>query len=179
MIFFAQLYKYNRWLFGFIVAFCILTVFINLTKVETTPFFIWGMYSEKEQNADKYEILEVVVNDSVRVDYSSSFTDANRFYLLSPLTYSRQIEGNNGVDPEESFIREKSGKYFSYIEPYKKNIFNDSLDMPAFQNWYKRYLEGTLHLKVIKLQLNLLELVYSHEGIPELKKKTPIASWNH
>ncbi len=179
MTFFAQLYRYNRWLFLCVSVFCILTIFINLTKVETTPFFIWGMYSAKEQDVNKYEILEVLVNDSIRVDYSSSFTDANRFYLLSPLTYSHQIEGNKGVDPEESFIREKSGKYFSYIEPYKKNIFNDSSDLPAFQNWYKRYLEATLHLKVDKLQLNLLELVYNHEGIPELKKKSPITSWNH
>lgn len=178
MIFFTRLYRYNKWLFWCIGAFCILTIFINLTKVETTPFFIWGMYSENEQDVDRYEILEIVVNDSLRVDYSSSYTDANRFYLLSPLTYSWQMEGNKGVDPEESFIREKSGKYFSYIEPFKKNIFNDSLDLPAFQNWYKHYLEGTLHFKVNKLQLNILELAYNQEGIPELRKKSPITTWN-
>jgi len=178
MTFFSRLYRYNRILFWCTGIFCILTILINLTKAETTPFFIWGMYSEKEKAVNSYEILEVVVNDSLLVDYSSSFTDANRFYLLSPLSYSVQIESNQGVDPEESFIQRKLGKYFSFFEPYKKDIFNDSLDLPAFQNWYKRYLEGTIHVKVNKLQVTILELIYNNEGIPELRKKSPIVSWN-
>ena len=177
MSFFSKLFRYNKAIFWGAILFSLFTLLANFLKLETTPFFVWGMYSEKEEKVNSYEILEIIVNDSIRVDYSSGFTDANRFYLLSPLTFSWQILQNKGMDPQESFLRKKTGKYFRYILPFKTYLFKDSFDQNSFQKWYSKYLEETIHIKVVKLQLNVLGLVYNNKGQPELRSRVPLTIW--
>jgi hypothetical protein len=177
MSFFSKLFHYNKVIFWGAILFSLFTLLANFLKLETTPFFVWGMYSEKEEKVNSYEILEIVVNDSVRVDYSSGFTDANRFYLLSPLIFNWQILQNKGMDPQETFLRKKTGKFFRYIHPFKTYLFNDSFNQKSFQQWYSKYLEETIHLKVVKLQLNVLELVYSNKEQPELRSRVALTTW--
>jgi hypothetical protein len=179
MTFLSKLYHYDKRLCLVVILFFSLTLVANLLRTETTPFFIWGMYSEKEIPSDTYQILQVVVNDNTLVDYSSNFTDANRFYLISPLTYSWLIRQNGGIDPEERFIKKKTGKYFSIAATFEKHLFNDSSDQGAFQKWYVNYLEGTLHTPIRSLQVNLLELAYNNQGRPELITKSPLVLWKN
>ena len=175
MTYFSQVFRYNKWLCWLLGSFCALTILVNVLKIETTPFFIWGMYSEKEKSLAEYEIFTVVVNDSVTIDYSSNYTDANRFFLSSPLAYYIDIYRHAGKDPLEDFLKEKSGKYFDEINYFKGFIYNDSSRQMAFKKWYIAYLEETIHQKINKLDVNILHLKYNDEGQPVLQSKTKIA----
>ena len=177
MNYFSRLFRHSKILFAGISLFCAFTLIANMLKIETTPFFVWGMYSEKEQTPASYPILEVMVNDSIRVDYSRISTDANRFYLLSPLTYFWDIRAHGGVDPQEIFLDRKTAGRFHFIQPVKNNLFNDSSDQTAFQHWYCQYLEESIHRRVDKVTVNVLELTYGNAGRPELKNRYSLASW--
>ena len=178
MNYFSGLFQYNKWLCTGIVAFCVLTIAANVTKVETTPAFIWGMYSEKEAPVPDYRILQVVINDSIPLDYSSHYSDASRFYLLSPLSYYWAIAENDGTDPEETYYRKKLGKYFNLLNRVKGDLFNDSLSVASFMKWYSDYLEATTHSRINKLKVNILELAYNGEGRPEVQQESTLVQWN-
>ena len=171
MTYFSQLFKYNKCLCFLISSFCALTVIVNFLKTETTPLFVWGMYSEKEKSRGGYDIFNIIVNDSIPIDYSSTFTDANRFFLLSPLTYYSQIYRNGGKDPLEDFLKSKTGKYFGVFNHFGGSIYNDSCRQMDFKKWYIDYLEGTINLKVNKLELYMLHLNYDANGHPEVRSK--------
>lgn len=175
MTYFSQLFRYNRRLCFLISSFFALTVIVNILKTETTPLFVWGMYSEKEKSPEGYDIFNIIVNDSITIDYSSTFTDANRFFLLSPLTYYSQIYQNDGRDPLKDFLKRKTGKYFSVFNHFGGSIYNDSCRQMAFRKWYMDYLEGTIRLKVKKLELNILHLNYDANGHPGLRSKIKTA----
>jgi len=177
MTYFSKLFQYNKRLCLAVTAFCALLVVVNLLKVETTPAFIWGMYSEKEVETKEYRILKIVVNDSVIIDYSAKYADATRFYLLSPLTYYWAITENGQIDPEESFYRRKLGKYFGILNPVKNDLFNDSVQQPVFMKWYSDYLEGATHIKINRLDVDILNLVYNKEGRPEIRRESTFSKW--
>jgi len=177
MHFFSKLFQYNKWLCLAIAAFCALTVAGNLTKVETTPAFIWGMYSEKEKPAKDYQIFKIIVNDSITIDYTSDYAAATRFYLLSPLIYSWKMQQNSGRDPEENYFREKLGDYFDILYPVRKYLFNDSLQQSKFMKWYAGYLEEATHIKPVKLEVKVLKLNYKNEDQLEIQEESTFAKW--
>jgi len=86
-LYFYKLYQYNRKLFYGIFSFVLITIICNLLGYEATPFFVWGMYSEKEIAPDAYEVQEIIINDSIRLDNTSGYTPSTRFYINSPLWY--------------------------------------------------------------------------------------------
>ena len=178
MTYFSELYRHNKWLCVGITVYCILTIAANLIKVEAVPVFIWGMYSEKEAVPQEYRILKVLVNDSIPIDYSSGYTDATRFYLLSPLSYYWSIVENNGEDPEETYYRGKLGKYFKLLDPVKKDLFNDSLSISSFVKWYAEYLEEVSRIPVRRLEVNILTMTYNEAARPAVQQKSTLVKWS-
>jgi hypothetical protein len=178
MNYFSKLFQYNKWLGPGMVVYAVITVAANLTKLETTPAFIWGMYSEKEASAGSYPVLKIVINDSILLDYSSGFPDPTRFYLLFPLQYYLSMKDNKYVDPEEDYYREKLGKYFHLPAPVKKNLFNDSMRAASFMKWYAGYLEAVTQTRVRTLEIGRLDLKYNREGRPELQQESTLLKWN-
>lgn len=177
MTYFSKLFHYNKLLCFGVAAFCALTIAANLIKVESTPFFIWGMYSEKEMAIKDYQIFKIIVNDSITIDYTSNYAAATRFYLLSPLTYSWKMYENNGIDPEESYFREKLGNYFDILQPVRRYLFNDSLRQDEFMQWYAGYLEEITNITPDKLEVKVLGLAYLSGDQLEVQRESTFAKW--
>ncbi len=177
MTYFSTLFRYDKRIFFLVAAFCLLTAIANLFKVETTPFFVWGMYSEKEPSDRRLELFKITVNDSIPVDYSCGYPDANRFYLLSPLTYSRSMAKNGGEDPEKVFFQKKLGRYFDLIIPFEKHLFNESLNKDAFMQWYSTYLEETMHVPIDDLKIELLDGDYNDRNQVEIYHSEGFIQW--
>src|SRR4051812_8435577 len=97
--FLYRVWLHNKSLCYIMSIFVGLTVFTNLLGDEVTPFFVWGMYSEKEKPVRAVELLQTTINGDTVVniyDYSNGDT---RFYLSSPLAYFKKIKDNNNLDP--------------------------------------------------------------------------------
>jgi len=154
--YFYQLYQYDRKLFFLTASFTLLTIFFNIRGNEITPFFVWGMYSEREKPIDRYEIFNIKINGNIIIDYTSGYTDANRFFLFSPLSYYKKIKENNSIDPTLDFLQKKLGYRYKSIKQLAEKINNGPREEKMFMNWYKRYLQETTGQQINKLEVNVL-----------------------
>jgi len=156
-LFLYKVYLYNKKLFIFFVAFTVFTVVVNLAGNEITPFFVWGMYSENEVPQDNYEIFKVTANDYI-IDYTTGYLPANRFFLLSPLSYYSEMK--NSGDPTKKFLERKLKKYFSEVQPYASKVLNSRKEVEKFPFWYKRYLQQTTGEIIKNYKIEIIKVSY-------------------
>ena len=143
-------------------AFSILTIGANLAGDQVTPFFVWGMYSAKEEPVAQYSILQTTINDSVVVNpYDRPVCDT-RFYLTSPLAWYKKIKDNNGVDPSRSFLQAKlSAECFEEPGFLQNTLFNNRQQQNAFFAWYARYLTQVTTTSVQSIRIDEIKVHYA------------------
>lgn len=145
--FLYKVYKVDKRLFFFLTSFFLLTLFANILGDEVTPFFVFGMYSEKEKEQRTYEVLKVIINDSIDLAksddayYNNPLVKASLFYYIS-------IKQNGGVDPTISFLKSKLKQHYSIIQCIERRVFNDQKDIEAFIPWYTNYMEQIIRKPV-------------------------------
>ena len=166
--FLYRVYKLNKSLFVFFILFLAGTLFTNLLGWQTTPFFVWGMYSEKEDTSNTKEVLKITINDSSVINYTTAYTDANRFFLISPLQLYILIKKNNGEDPTETFLRRKLNSNYFRIENVSAKVLNGAKEYSLFLPWYKKYLEQTTGIKINNYKIELLKTGYTAKNKIEI-----------
>ncbi len=157
-LFLFKVYRYNKILFWFFALFAGLSVIGNLMGNEATPFYVWGMYSEKEAEPSDYEIFRITVNNKP-VDYSTGFLPANRFFLQSPLIYYSLMK--NGVDPTSTFLENKLKEKYRLIKPWASEVFNSEKEVAEFPAWYKKYLAQSTGQNVQSFKVEVLKATFS------------------
>ncbi len=175
--FFYKLYSFDRRLFFILATCCFLTLIFNGKGDEVTPFFLWAMYSRKEENLNRYPIYHIRVNDSLLIDYSSGYTADNRFFLSSPLAYYHNIFLNNNIDPGLSFLQKKLGSRYSTIEPIARIVHNGTRERGQFMQWYKRYLQQTTGLQINSIDISVLTGYYNSSNQLQVDAGYLLASW--
>ena len=163
--FLYKVWQHNSKLCYIMIAFSALTVCGNLLGDEVTPFFVWGMYSEKEKPVQQYEILKTTMNDSIVVNVYDYHTTDTRFYLSTPLAYYKRIKDNNNEDPTISFLQSKLHSYYDQIRFLERSLFNTGPQQQAFLTWYARYLQQVTNLPVNALRIEVVHAHYSNQNI--------------
>lgn len=161
-LFLYKAYKFNKKLFIFFAAFAGITVICNLAGDEITPFYVWGMYSEKEVTPSGYELFRITVNDKV-VDYSTGYFPSNRFFLQSPLSYYTLMK--KGGDPTEIFLKNKLKNKFLMIQPYASRVLNSTKEFNEFPLWYKRYLQQTTGETIQSFKVEVLNTSFNTNNV--------------
>lgn len=144
------------------VAFAFLTIGTNLTGDEVTPFFVWGMYSAKEEPVQQYAVLQTTINDSMVVnEYNFPVSDM-RFYLTTPLAWYKRIRENNNIDPTRSFLQAKLNPgYFKKLGFLQGSLFNTAAQADSFFTWYARYLLQITHTPVHSIRVDEVKAHYA------------------
>lgn len=163
--FLYQVWLHNTRLFYILAAFTTLTVCFNLLGDEVTPFFVWGMYSEKEKPVAQYDILKTTVNDSLVVNVYDYHTTDSRFYLSTPLAYYKRIKDNNNQDPTISFLQTKLRQHYEQIRFLEPSLFNTGPQQGAFLDWYARYLQQFTNQPVESLRIEVIKAHYSNQNL--------------
>lgn len=145
--------------------FAFLTVLMNLLGDEVTPFFVWGMYSEKEKPVQQVELLKTTINGSAVVNIYDFSNGDTRFYLSSPLAYFKKIKDNHNQDPTISFLQTKLGAHYNSIRPLEKSLFNTGPQQQEFLSWYARYLQQVTLIPVNTLRVEVVHAHYSNENL--------------
>ena len=158
-LFLYRVYRFNKELFLFFVFIAGFTIVCNLTGNEITPFYVWGMYSEKEVAPTEYPIFKITANDHL-VDYTTGFLPENRLFLFAPLNYYAAMK-NSGADPTELFLQEKLKAKFLLIQPYATQVLNSEKEVGEFPDWYKRYLHQSTGTDIKKLKVEVLNATYN------------------
>jgi len=159
--FLYKVYRYNKKLFFFFLAFAGFSLFCNLAGFEITPFYVWGMYSQKEIQPKEYPIFKITANEKL-VDYSTGYFPANRFFLLSPLSYYASVK--TPEDPTSIFLKEKLKEKYEWVKQYADKVLNSPKEVEEFPGWFKNYIGQTTGEKVQSLKVELLLVSYENNN---------------
>src|SRR6185437_780769 len=160
-IFLYKVYRYNKKLFFFFLAFAGFSLFCNFAGFEITPFYVWGMYSQKETQPKEYPVFKITANKKL-VDYTTGYFPANRFFLLSPLSYYASVK--TPEDPTGIFLNEKLGKKYEWAKPYADKVLNSPKEFDKFTGWFKNYIGQTTGEKVQSLKVELFLVSYENNN---------------
>jgi hypothetical protein len=163
--FLYKVWLHNKKLFYILTVFAGLTICCNLLGDEVTPFFVWGMYSAKEQPVQEYEILKTTINDSLVVNQFNYQSGDTRFYLTTPLALYKKIKENNGQDPTVTFLQSKLQQHYHDIGFPEKKLFNTGLQKQDFLNWYARYLEQVTKINITSVRIDLVKAHYNNQNL--------------
>lgn len=163
--FLYNVWLHNRKLAGLLAIFAVFTVFFNLLGDEVTPFFVWGMYSEKIKPVQQYEVLKTTINDSQVVDPYDFHTTDTRFYLVGPLAYYKKIKDNNNQDPIMSFLQRKLHGHYDNIRFLEPSLFNTTARQQDFLSWYARYLQQATNTPVHSLRIDIVKAHYTSDKL--------------
>ena len=166
--FLYQVWLHNKKLCYLLTAFTALTVFFNLLGDEVTPFFVWGMYSEKFKPVQQYEVLKTTINDSQVIDPYAYHTTDTRFYLTAPVLWYKKIRDNNNQDPTISFLQSKLHGHYENIRFLEPSVFNTPSRQQEFLSWYARYLQQVTNTPVHSLRIDVVKAHYtSHDLVTD------------
>jgi len=168
--------RLNKGLFIFFLLFITGTLISNLSGWQATPFFVWGMYSEKENDNIIRPVIRVTVNDSLVIDHTSGFSDANRFYLATPLKLYLSIK-EAGLDPTAAFLANKNVYRYGFVKKAASKVLNGSRAFNDFLSWYQRYLQQTTGVLVRNYSIEILNATYTDNNKVQIISSLPIVSW--
>jgi hypothetical protein len=163
--FLYQVWQHSPRLFFVITTFAALTLLFNIMGNELTPFFVWGMYSQKEEPVKEYEILQTTINNNTVINGYDYYTTDTRFYLYSPLAYYKRIKDNNNTDPVIGFLQSKLHQHYNYIRCLEKKAFNTGLQQQDFFNWYARYLQQVTGQPVKAIRVDVVNVHYTNQNL--------------
>jgi hypothetical protein len=158
MTYLQQVHSYRKSWFWLAVIFICGSLGANLVGVETTPVFVWGMFSKPEQPKGAVTIWQFEA-DGQPLDYTSwDISLFQRYFMTNPLDYAARMEAL-GVDPTLHFVESKLGK-----QPNVQAFVNSEADLQAFWPWLKRYTERAYGQKWDSLLVRQIRLRYDAHG---------------
>lgn len=175
--FLYKVWQHDKRLFFVLAVFCVATLITNLLGDEITPFFVWGMYSEKEAPVKEYELIRTTINDSLVVDPSAGQPVGTLFYLQTPLLYYKKIVDNRGTDPTIQLLRSKLGANYAGLMPYEEKLFNKEAQLQAFPNWYRRYLQSVTGASIRKIAVDVVKVHFDDQQQLITDSIYPFKAW--
>lgn len=126
------------WLFLFAVSAIFLQVFFTFFKLEATPFFLYGMFSEKIPVTDTFSITQILVNDRPLEDYGSPLRE--RDLLQSTAENFEEMKNNHYVDPLRTRIESRYPFiYRSRLYPFfSRHMYNSRPAMDEYRGWLRK-----------------------------------------
>lgn len=151
--FFKHLYKREPKLFYLFGSFFILQVCLSLIKLEVTPFFLYGMFSEKTIPSDTLTERSIWIDgkqlkntDLLHKEHLVLEETAKKYVLLKK---------NESIDIVQTRVEEKYGFLTrSPIYPFlQERIYNKATDIPAFERWFKKTCERLLNKEIQQVSI--------------------------
>jgi hypothetical protein len=137
-MFLSTVKKKSPGLFWCLIIFCFLQVVFTLIKLEVTPFFLFGMYSEKINAPDTVSVYQEKLNGYLLNKKKIHKWDLDILHMGIE-NYNAQLF-NNKIDIVDTRIKTKyPGIYNNAVfHSIKKYIMNDSLSLDKFGDWCKQ-----------------------------------------
>jgi hypothetical protein len=138
--YFGRLFLKDKSLFAIIFLFFSATVISNLIKLETTPFFMWSMFSQKAQVRDTFTLLDIRYDGDRALNIPHTWDQPQNMLLHDPLSLyiarCVRIVPIAQLDYLGSHWMKKHPQFHSILPQLipTKTAFDE------FPTWYKNYL---------------------------------------
>lgn len=117
---------------------CILfQLVLTFTKLKFTPFFLFGMFSEKVGHSDTISKLVILIDDRPIGSYKPPFAESD--LLQTNAVNYINMKRNNNIDILRTRIESRypvlyNSKYYPF---FARRIYNTPEDLYHFKNWFK------------------------------------------
>jgi hypothetical protein len=162
--YFGRLFRADKFIFLAIFLFFAGSVLASLMRLQTTPFFIWDMYSRRVDTAKTYRLLEIGYNDNKRVNLRHSWNEPEKTILTMPLRNYLEIRGNHSVDPFGVYLQSYWLKKHPAFAGVAGQLYNTPAELDEFPGWYKRWLSAAVGEPVEKVVVLEKRLAFSEDG---------------
>ena len=139
--YFKKLYSHSpflAWVVGFFVAG---SVFFNCIGLQTTPFYVWGMFSDAVEVDNSPPVYTILAGRDT-LDYTSFATsNVTRSLLGGAVACDRELL-ENGEHPLRLWLKNKLHDRYSYLKPIAESITTDTIAArKPFNDWLQRYVK--------------------------------------
>jgi len=138
----GKVYQADKCLFIVIFLFFSGTLLSNLLRLQTTPFFIWDMYSNRAEPKTYYYISEVKYNDTAILNLRHTWNEPAKNFITMPLLKYLVMTDHDSVDWFSLYLKKYWVKKHPAFAPMLPSLYNNKKDLEAFPAWYKRWLSG-------------------------------------
>lgn len=141
--FLAQVLRRDRLLGRFFIAFAVVQLVAQLLTAEVTPFFLYGMYSERTHPLPTYVRVTCQVDDAQLTQAEMPRFAGELFF--STLYRLDRLDAKNYQDLFGPFIEERFGWLPDRTKEFPaERLSFDPKEKPALGRWMIRYLERVL-----------------------------------
>lgn len=147
-----RLYQNSAVLGVFVFFFAAGTVFFNFLGLQTTPFYVWAMFSEKLPIKPSPTIYTLVA-DGDTLNYTDFATNnLTRTLLVSTLALEDEMREQH-EDPLRAWLKTKLKTHYTAWQPCIEAVTNDTsrASTAKIERWRARYLEQQFHRKNIRI----------------------------
>jgi hypothetical protein len=162
--YFGRLFQADKFIFLVIFLFFAGSVGANLMRLQTSPFFIWDMYSRRVDTAQTYRLLEIGYNGNKWVNLRHSWNEPEKTILNMPLRNYLDIRDHHGADPFGVYLRSYWLKKHPAFAAVAGQLYNTPLELDEFPGWYRRWLSAVVGEPVEKVVVLEKKLAFSADG---------------
>jgi len=124
---------------AFIVAIIIIALQLLFTfaKIEATPFFLYGMFSEKIPATDSFGLVQILVNDKPLEEYQPSYRE---LLLLQTAQENYELfKQGQAIDPLKTRVEAKFPRIVQLpgYNNWSVRIYNQPGINEPFRRWFK------------------------------------------
>jgi hypothetical protein len=162
--YFGKLFQKDKLIFLVAFMFFSLSLLANLIKLETSPFFVWNMYSERYYPRKDYDIIEIRYNGNEVLNFKHTWQSPQQAFLTEPLYNYLNAYRKKGEDPAREYLMQHWAVKHPAFRSLANRLYNTPADYDAFPAWYKGYLSEVKGMAVYNVTIMKKKLGFNEDG---------------
>jgi hypothetical protein len=167
-MFLPHLYRHNRPLFWTALLFIGGSLFAIGFRHQSTPFYLWAMYSTPMPAATEYEYYVLAVNGDEHYFTPSCSDYRTYFYINSLPAYTALREGR--IQPPKFATLSWLG-----MKDFLRHLTPDSSVAAAYPAWLRRYVSARVDAPLQRLEVRRIFLRYTSSTEVERVREEVVA----
>ena len=161
----GRVYKVDKPLFFILALFFSATIGFNLLKLQTTPFFLWGMYSLKVPESATYPYLQVTYDHGQVLNLRHTWNEPQKTYLYGPLGRYVYDKADASADPFTIYMetwRKKHPRFAGLAQ----GLTMTQNDLDRYPAWLRSYVSTVTGTSVGEITVLQKRVSFGASGAP-------------
>lgn len=159
-MFLPHLYRNNRPLFWTALLFIAGSFFAIGFRHQSTPFYLWAMYSTPMPAATEYDYYILTVNGNSRY-FTPSGSDYRTYFYINSLPAHTALREGRIEPPRFTTLSRVTQSIGMDASDFLRRLTPDSSAVQAFPGWLKRYVAACMAVPLQRLEVRRVFLQYT------------------
>jgi len=162
----GRVYKVDKPLFFILVLFFSGTIGFNLLKLQTTPFFLWGMYSLKMPETATYPYFQITYNHGRVLNLRHTWNEPQKTYLYGPLGRYVYDKGDASADPFTIYMETVWRKKHPRFAGLTQGLTMTQNELDRYPSWLRSYVSTVTGVAVDEVTVLQKRVSFDASGAP-------------